>query len=142
MEQDETTPWAPLSRRIAGIGPDPTLYDGVPDHLRPAMRSWARDRWNANPYALEELQWRLQQALEVEDLDYIDGEPLLDIIDGVLRWWPKVDLDDPKRYTWVEGVRHQYPGPRSLLSDALNGGGSAWRVMPMAMPWNAGSMTP
>ncbi len=120
--------WVPLSRRAAGLGPDPTLYEAVPDHLRPALRSWVSDRWSTNQPAREELQWRLRLALDEDDVNrYLDGEDLLDVIDGILRWWPKSELDDVEKRDWISDPKI-IPGPRSQLSDALNGGGSAWRI--------------
>lgn len=120
------SPWAPLSRRAAGLGPEVTVYEAVPDHLRPALRSWVRDQWRANQAALEELQWRMRRRFDDDDSDFLDGEDLLDVIDGILRWWPHDQLDDTKGY-WAK-PNQAVPGPRTQLNDALTGGGSIWRV--------------
>jgi hypothetical protein len=128
-------PWIPLSRRIAGAGPDPTLYEGVPSHLGPVLRTWILDRRRYNPTAWDELVCRLHLALEEEvddylQVKYIGEDDVLDLIDGILRWWPADELDDRRRMpSWYE--REQEPidlGPRSKLRELLLGGGSTWRV--------------
>lgn len=125
-------PWIPLSRRIAGLGPDPTLYDGVPGHLGPVLRRWILDRRRNNPSAWDELVCQLHLA-HLEDVDdyrqieYLAEEDVLDVVDGILRWWPADELDDTLPGPWDQD-QLIHPGPRSKLRELLLSGGSAWRV--------------
>lgn len=123
----------PLSRRNAGLGPDPTLYEGTPAHLRPVLWSWILERWRENTAAREELLCRLHLALlddvpDGEQIEYLTEDQVLDIIDGILRWWPAKQLDDRDRRSWGDKAATTEPGPRSNLQELLYAGGSAWRI--------------
>lgn len=123
----KSVPWAPLSRRNAGLPMDQTLYEGVPKHLQVPLEAWC-ERFEADlPRSLEEgeepsqraaTKWRLDLLLRLRlhEVSFMDRteEEQLDLLDAMLRWSPEDDL---------RMRRHA-----DALDELLTLGGSAWRV--------------
>lgn len=126
------TPWLPLSRRTTGLGPDTSLHEGVPPHLRGVLHAWVHDQWRLKTAfqvgwrreLIDQLQWRLN--LPTVELDELNDEQLLDVVDGILALWPARDMKDVENDPWADGERML--GPTSRLRELLEVGGSAWRV--------------
>lgn len=110
-------PWAPLSRRIAGLGPDDTVHDGIPSYMRGALTDWVDTIYAVagNDRDVDRLDNTLRLRLRWDSIppsDTLSDEQLLDVIDAVLRWW---------------GMR---PALRNEIIDMLTAGGAGWRVTP------------
>lgn len=109
-----TTPWAPLSRRLAGLGPDDTVHDGVPTYLRGALENWVYDCYPDDRYLMDRLEATLKFRLRLDDLPVpasVSDEFLLDLIDALLAW----DVQPGQR---------QFTQLKELLTD----GGAGWRI--------------
>jgi len=108
------TPWAPLSRRLAGLGPADTCYDGVPQYLRGALDDWVSDCYPSDRYLSTQLDNVLKFRLRLDDIPhppYLDDEQLLNIIDALLAWQLQ-----PQH--WQVGK----------LDELLTVGGAGWRI--------------
>ncbi|MEU7615729.1 hypothetical protein AB0B27_06445 [Micromonospora rifamycinica] len=113
----ETVPapsWAPLSRRLAGLGPYDAFHDGVPAYLRGALEDWVYDQFPHDNYQHRLLTNTLRFRLRVDAMPVVvdlDDDGLLDLIDALLAWhlqpeeWP---------------VKH--------LDNLLTSGGAGWRL--------------
>lgn len=118
-------PWQSLSRRLSGSGPDGP-YEGVPDHLRPALVQWLRNTFRLPNGHVEEqsilgLGNRLRVPVDVDSYAHTmsesliewagaSGENFLDLVDGVLGFW---------------GTRYN---DYNTVASLLNEGASAWTV--------------
>ncbi|WP_433530970.1 hypothetical protein ACQPYA_02240 [Micromonospora sp. CA-263727] len=107
--------WAPLSRRIAGLGPDDTVHDGVPSYMRGALTDWVDMVYNVaeNDRDSGALDNTLRLRLRWEQVPApctLTDEQLLDLIDAILNWWT------------------MRPALREQIAEMLTAGGAGWRV--------------
>ncbi|MFC7246063.1 hypothetical protein ACFQO7_26600 [Catellatospora aurea] len=109
-----TDPWAPLSRRIAGQGPDATYHDGIPSYLRDALEHWVDDCYPADGYQIRRLEGTLKLRLRVDSIGSLSGVSdtfLLDVIDALLAWEV-----EPGKWRFDQ------------LNELLTAGGAGWRI--------------
>lgn len=115
---DVTTapPWAPLSRRTAGLGPDTTMHDSIPGYLRGVLQDWVVECYPDDRYG--DWEWTqlrniLQYRLRLDEFppppEFTD-EQLLDVIDALLAHWLDSDLLVDR------------------LGELLTTGGAGWRI--------------
>ncbi|MFI7510489.1 hypothetical protein ACIBSS_27095 [Micromonospora aurantiaca] len=114
-EPAAANPWTPLSRRIAGLGPDETVHDGIPGYMLGALHDWVDTVYNVAEYDRnsEALDNTLRLRLRWEQVptpDTLTEEQLLDVIDAILRWWT------------------MRPALREEIAEILTTGGAGWRV--------------
>jgi hypothetical protein len=107
--------WAPLSRRVAGLGPDNTVHDGIPSYLRGTLADWVDKVENvaANDRDGDRLYNTLRMRLRWDGNPAphtLTDEQLLDVIDAVLRWWS------------------MRPDLAKEIAELLHTGGAGWRV--------------
>lgn len=114
--------WAPLSRRIAGLGPDLTVHDGVPPYLRGALENWVHDCYPDDQYegsALDNtLKFRLRLTTSPRPPTRLTDDELLDVIDALLAWCVPEDSLLPGETSWLVGA----------LREILTTGGAGWRI--------------
>ncbi|MEU6022610.1 hypothetical protein [Micromonospora sp. NPDC047134] len=106
--------WVPLSRRVAGVGPDTTVHDGLPPYLHGVLQDWVNDCYPDDRYGeWTRLRNILQYRLRIDDLPppiKFTDEQLLDVIDALLAHWLE-------------------PGHLvNELNDLLTNGGAGWRI--------------
>jgi len=118
-----TTEWRPLSRRLAGLPHDDTLYEGVPDHLYSSLNKWRFDRFYEDEGLVEKVRLRLR--LKDVQPNRVD---LLDIIDAILKWSTRYYDEKGVGDTPEEKAENRWWDIVEPLDDALELGGSAWRV--------------
>lgn len=109
-----SSPWAPFSRRTAGLGPDNTVHDGLPGYLRGVLQDWVAecypdDRWGEWTQLRNILQFRLRLDKLPSPPEFTDDQ-LLDVIDALLAHWL-----EPGRLV-------------NDLDELLTTGGAGWRV--------------
>jgi len=108
------TAWVPLSRRIAGLGPDPTVHDGIPPYLRGALENWVHNCYPDDRYDSSVLDSTLKFRLRLAKIDppaKLTDDELLDVIDALLAWDVPVN-------SWLVGELHEI----------LTAGGAGWRI--------------
>jgi hypothetical protein len=107
------TPWTPLSRRTAGLGPDTTVHDGIPGYLRGVLQDWVTECYPTDRYERTQLRNVLQYRLRLSELppppEFTDDQ-LLDVIDALLAHWL-----EPGRLV-------------NDLDELLTTGGAGWRI--------------
>lgn len=109
-----TRPWAPLSRRLAGLGPDDTVHDGIPQYLRGALDDWVYECYPDDTYLWTQLENTLKFRLRLDELprpQQLDDEQLLDLVDALLAW----ELE-PQHWQFDK------------LNELLTAGGAGWRI--------------
>jgi hypothetical protein len=143
VTDDKPPPWAPLSRRNAGLGPDETLHEGIPSHLRSALELWesgfrgalqegdGEDRDGVDQADAIAKWWRdLYLRLGVappSDWRQASPEVRLDIIDAMLRSqpfsdeWAKEYVDDLERLLQEGNSAWRVNTTRAGLERRLNG---------------------
>lgn len=107
-------PWAPLSRRLAGLGPDTSFHDGIPIYLRGALNDWVHDCYPDDTYLMTQLGNTLKFRLRLDEVPYpssLEDDELLDLIDALLAW-------DLQPHHWQVGA----------LEELLTVGGAGWRI--------------
>ncbi|MEH0822173.1 MULTISPECIES: hypothetical protein [unclassified Micromonospora] len=108
------TPWAPLSRRLAGLGPDDTQHEGIPSYLRDELEHWIYDCYPDDTYERNRLQATIKFRLRLNELPQpaqLDDDQLLNMIDALLAW----------------GIRRQ-DWQFKQLRELLTAGGAGWRI--------------
>jgi hypothetical protein len=108
------TPWAPQSRRLAGLGPDDTFYDGIPGYLRGALNDWVYSCYPDETYLMHQLENVLKFRLrlgELPSVQQLTDDQLIDLIDALLAW---------------ELQPHHWQVPH--LDELLTAGGAGWRL--------------
>jgi hypothetical protein len=117
-----TDPWVPLSRRTAGLGPETTLYDGVPKHLRGALTGWFESCWPEENDEHRVLYDHLLLRLHVDHLapGQMSEDELLDAVDAMLAW-------GPSSKDYLAG-RVSANVSRGHLKEILRIAASTWRV--------------
>jgi hypothetical protein len=110
-----TTPaWAPLSRRLAGVGPDDTVHDGIPRYLRGALDDWVYECYPDDTYQWTQLENTLKFRLRLDELPrppQLDDEQILDLVDALLAW----------------ELQPQHLAVQNL-DELLTAGGAGWRI--------------
>ena len=107
--------WAPLSRRVAGLGPDRTVHEGVPPYMVGVLRNWAYGifseayRYSGGSDLSDMIEFRLRR--ESLNLSESSVDELLDVIDALLSWWLSSESDEI-----------------DALEEILTTGGAGWRV--------------
>ena len=107
-------PWVPLGRRLAGLGPDTTAYDGIPSYLRDALDNWVHDCYPDDTYLMSQLGGSLKFRLRLDEVPNptdLTEDQLLDLIDALLAW-------DLRPHHW------QF----ARLEELLTVGGAGWRI--------------
>jgi hypothetical protein len=139
-----TSGWRRLGERLGTLGPDETLYEGVPDHLWSSLMGWLDDRVRGDEPLLAEIELRLRTSRPLRRSISINRELLLDAIDLTL-WILKQRFDEgiewQKRIKGVEALDRRTLLGMGLTSAAfrdqqaptevarlLELGGSVWRV--------------
>lgn len=106
--------WAPLNRRLNGLGPDGTIHDGIPAYLRGLLDRWVYD-CDSNDQYDNHLMWntvKLRLRLdEYPHAAHLTDDDLLDLIDSLLAW-------------------HFQPQDSAVhdLDELLTAGGAGWRI--------------
>ncbi|HYS39349.1 MAG TPA: hypothetical protein VEO01_27340 [Pseudonocardiaceae bacterium] len=111
---DAPTPWAPLSRRLAGLGPDTTTHEGIPSYLRDALNNWVSDCYPDDTYLMSQLASTLKFRLRIDDVPnptHLTDDKLLDLIDALLAWEIQ-----PQHWQFAR------------LDELLTVGGAGWRI--------------
>ncbi|MEU7802619.1 hypothetical protein AB0B10_25505 [Micromonospora arborensis] len=128
-----STQWVPLSRRRAGLGPEPPV-EGVPPYLGDELYGWIETQLRLHDNLESELRLRLRRH---SGLGNAQGNDLLDILDAALYWHPWSVFDDgedegieltPEQHEEHEEALQTWQRVAGRVQQILDSGGSAWRL--------------
>ncbi|SCL43831.1 hypothetical protein GA0070606_0022 [Micromonospora citrea] len=128
-----STEWVPLSRRRAGLEPEPPV-EGVPPYLEHELQTWLRGQFFQHDGLQSELRLRLRRA---GALGNAKDDELLDVVDAVLFWHPWSVFDDgedvgieltPEQEREYQEELQMWQHIASQVREILDMGGSSWRV--------------